>query len=344
MRPHLNKRLPLVLTIITAGFASLLPAAEEKVLHVYTHRHYASDELLHAAFTKATGIEVKVTAASADQLISRLEGEGADTKADVLITVDAGRLVKAKSIGVLQPAASPLLAERVPAAWRDPENHWFTFAMRSRIIVTAKDRVPADAIKTYADLADPKWRGKLLMRAADNNYNISLLASVIAHEGEEKAIAWTKGIGANLARKPIGGDREQVVALSKGLGDVAVVNSYYLGQMSESKDQAERDAFASVRVIFPDQDGRGAHMNVSGGGITKHAKHPENARRFLEFLVSAEAQKAFPATSFEFPVAAEVPLCPLLASWGPFKRDALSLADLAGRYQDAVRVIEDHGW
>jgi iron(III) transport system substrate-binding protein len=350
MRPILNNRLrPLarLAALFSAVFCAALPAAraaEEPVLNIYSHRHYESDDQLFETFKKKTGISVNVTQATADQLISRLRGEGKDTEADLLVTVDAGRLANAKSLDLLQPVDSPILKEKIPANLRDPENFWFGFTVRSRVIVYSKDRVKPGEIKTFEDLADPKWKGRLLVRSGESVYNQSLVASLIANDGAAKASAWVEGVGANLARKPLGGDREQVSAIAQKLGDVALVNSYYLGQMSVSKDPAEREAFSKVAIVFPNQEGRGAHINISGGGIAKYAKHPENARKFLEFLASDEAQKVFPVETFEYPVDLDHDTSDLHKTWGKFKADALNLGELGKNHKAAVVMLEEGGW
>ncbi|MES2708135.1 MAG: Fe(3+) ABC transporter substrate-binding protein [Verrucomicrobiota bacterium] len=348
MRPNLNNRLrPLArLALFFSVLCAALPAfaAEEPVLNLYSHRHYESDDQLFETFKKKTGITVNVTQATADQLIARLRGEGKDTSADLLVTVDAGRLANAKSLELLQPVDSPVLKKEIPANLRDPENYWFGFTVRSRVIVYSKDRVKPGEVKTYADLADPKWKGKLLIRSGESVYNQSLVASLIANDGAAKAAAWVAAVGENLARKPLGGDREQVSAIARNLGDVALVNSYYLGQMSVSKDPAEREAFSKVTIVFPNQADRGAHINISGAGIAKYAKHPENARKFLEFLASDEAQKVFPAETFEYPVDLSHDTSPLHKTWGPFKADPLNLGELGKNHKAAVMLLEEGGW
>ncbi|RYD29679.1 MAG: Fe(3+) ABC transporter substrate-binding protein [Verrucomicrobiaceae bacterium] len=334
------------LALLFSALCAVLPAraAEEPVLNLYSHRHYESDDQLFEAFKKQTGITVNVTQATADQLISRLRGEGRDTEADLLVTVDAGRLANARSLDLLQPVDSPVLKEKIPAHLRDPENFWFGFTVRARVIVYAKDRVKPGEIKTYEDLADPKWRGRVLIRSGESVYNQSLVASLIANDGKAKAAAWVEAVGANLARKPLGGDREQVSAIARKLGDVAVVNSYYLGQMSVSKDPAEREAYSKVSIVFPNQENRGAHINVSGAGITKYAKHPENARKFLEFLAGDEAQKVFPAETFEYPVNLSLDTSELHKTWGAFKADPLNLGELGKNHKAAVLLLEEGGW
>jgi iron(III) transport system substrate-binding protein len=328
-----------------AGTPSLTAAvAEEPVLNLYTARHYEGDELLYEAFKKKTGIEVRETSASADQIISRMKGEGAEGPADLLITVDAGRLCRAAELGLLQPVKSATLEAALPAAVRDPAGLWFGFAVRARVIVYSKERVQPGAIKNYADLADPKWKGKVLVRSGDSIYNQSLVASMVANEGAAKTTQWVEGLTGNFARKPLGGDRDQVLAIAQNLGDVAVLNSYYLGQMANSKDPAEREAYSKVAIVFPDQAGRGTHINISGGGISKYAKHPGNALKFLEFLASEEAQKIFPATSYEYPVDLKNDPSPLHKEWGNYKSDPLNLAKLGENYKTALAIIEDSGW
>lgn len=317
---------------------------EEPVLNLYTHRHYDSDDLLFDLFKKKTGIEVKVTQASADQLISRLKGEGEESKADLLITVDAGRLFRAKELGLLQPVQSGILNTSIPPALRDPEGFWYGFTVRARVIAYAKDRVKPEEVRSYADLADPKWKGRVLVRSGDSVYNQGLVAAMIAHEGAAKAESWIQGLQANLARKPLGGDRDQVLAIAQNLGDLALVNSYYLGQMANSKDPAEREAYQKVGIIFPDQEGRGTHVNLSGAGIAKYAKHPVNARKFLEFLASDEAQQIFPSSSYEYPLDLAKDVSPLHKEWGTFKSDPLNLSQLGSNYKAAMGLIETSGW
>jgi iron(III) transport system substrate-binding protein len=331
-------------TTAPAASSAAAPAAEEPILNLYTARHYEGDDLLFDAFKKQTGIEIKVTSAGADQIISRLKGEGDESPADLLITVDAGRLCRAKDLGLLQPVDSPILNSAIPAALRDPAGHWFGFTVRARIIAYSKERVQPGDITSYADLADPKWKGRLLIRSGESVYNQGLTAAMVANEGIEKTTAWVNGLTTNLARKPLGGDRDQVLAIAQNLGDLALVNSYYLGQMANSKDPAERDAFSKVGLIFPDQLGRGTHINISGAGLAKHAKHPGNARKFLEYLASPAAQQIFPATSYEYPVDPKNDPSPLHKEWGPYKADPLNLAKLGENYKAALAIIEASGW
>ena len=265
------------------------------------------------------------------------------------MTVDAGRLVRAQSMGLLQPVTSALLEANVPAHLRDPEGHWFGLTQRARVIVYHPDRVSPDELSTYADLTHPKWAGRILIRSSSNIYNQSLLASIIANEGEAEAAAWAAGMVANMARTPQGNDRDQMKAVAAGEGDLAVVNTYYVGLLINSGDEYEREVGAQVRVFFPNQDaagqdGRGAHVNVSGAGVTKSAGNLDNAVKLLEFLTGAEAQELFSAANHEYPVNPAVSPSPLLQSWGDFTADDLPLHRLGELNADAVRVFDHAGW
>ncbi|MCH2175077.1 MAG: Fe(3+) ABC transporter substrate-binding protein [Lentisphaeria bacterium] len=316
---------------------------------VYSHRHYDADKKLFDEFTRETGITVNVIKAKSDELIKRLELEGENTNADVLVTVDAGRLYRAKSKDLLQVVESKTLEERIPAHLRDPDKKWFGLTVRARVIVYSKDRVKPPQLSTYADLANPQWKGKILIRKSTNIYNQSLLASVIAHNGEEKAIAWAEGVKKNMARKPKGNDRGQVLAVAAGEGDLAIVNTYYLGIMQNAPEgskewKEQREAFSKVSVFFPDQKGNGTHINVSGAGVTKHAPNKANAIKLIEFLSSKKAQEVYAKENFEFPVLSGVELSTLLKSWGDFKRDDLSLNKLGELNSEASKVFDIVGW
>ncbi len=331
--------------LLLAGFS--VPAgsiAQLDSITLYSDRHYESDEVLFDRFTEITGIRVNVVKAGADGLIERLKAEGANTKADVLITADAGRLERAKSMDLLQPIVSETLEERIPENLRDPERHWFGFTQRSRILAYAKDRVKPDELSTYEDLASEKWKGRLLARSSANIYNQSLLASIIAADGEEAALAWAKAVRGNMARPPQGSDRDQMRAVAAGLGDVAIVNTYYVGLLANSSSEKDREVAEKLGIFFPNQDGRGAHVNVSGGGVTKHAPNPGGGLKFLEFMVSAEAQSSFPEASYEYPVVDSVEWAELQRSWGKFKADDLNLSTLGELNETAVRLFNRAGW
>jgi len=316
------------------------------VVNVYSHRHYDTDQQLFDRFTELTGIRVNVVSASADELITRLEAEGARSPADVLITVDAGRLHRAKERGLLQPVSSPVLEGNIPSHLRDPEGFWFGLTQRARILAYARDRVRPEELSTYEELADPRWRGRVLTRSSENIYNISLMASVIAHAGVEAAERWARGVAANLARPPQGGDTDQITDVAAGVGDVAIVNSYYVGRLLNSDSPRERELAARVGVFFPNQgEGeRGTHMNVSGAGVTAHAPNRENALRLIEFLVEDEAQALFALGGFEYPVKPGVEWAPILREWGEFRMDTLDLEVLGERNNEAVMALDRAGW
>jgi len=337
------KPVSLFLASLFASSAAVLPLAADEIT-LYSHRHYEADELLFRKFTAETGIEVNVVKASADELIERLKAEGENTKADLLMTADAGRLQRAKAAGVLQPITSDKLEERIPEPLRDPEGTWFGFTQRARILAYAKDRVKPADLSTYENLAHPTWRGRILVRSSANIYNQSLLASIIAAHGEEEALAWAKAVRGNMARPPQGSDRDQMRAVAAGLGDVAIVNTYYVGLLLNSSDPKDREVGRSLGIFFPNQDGRGAHVNVSGAGVTKASEHREAAIRFLEFLASDEAQSTFPLATYEYPVVEGVEWSDLQKEWGRFKADSLNLATLGELNEKAVEIFNLAGW
>lgn len=337
---HLSFRLG----VAACALAAAGPALADGQVNVYSHRHYDTDQALYERFTELTGIAVNVLQGRADELIARLSREGAASPADVLMTVDAGRLVRAQAMGLLQPADSAVLRANVPAHLRDPGGHWFGLTRRARVMVYHPDRVSPAELSTYADLTHPRWDGRILIRSSSNIYNQSLLASIIAHEGEASAAAWAAGVVANMARTPQGNDRDQMKAVVAGEGDVAIVNTYYVGRLLNSADEYEREVGAQVRVFFPNQGGRGTHVNVSGAGVTASAKNAGNAVKLLEFLTGAEAQERFSAANYEYPVNPAVNPSPLLQSWGAFAADDLPLHRLGDLNADAVRVFDHAGW
>lgn len=347
MRNVFKERLIYVLIALLLGpslFATGQPEEGAEVVNVYSHRHYDTDRALYEAFTEETGIEVRVVEAGADELIQRLEAEGERTEADLLITVDAARLNRAKSMGLLQSASSELLEERIPEHLRDDQGHWFALTKRARIIAYHHSRSDRSILSTYETLASDDYEDAIAIRSSSNVYNQSLMASVIAHNGEETAREWAEGVVENMARDPQGGDRDQLRAIAAGEADYAVVNTYYIGQMLNSSDPQEREVGEQIGVFFPNQDGRGAHVNVSGAGVTQHAGNRENAIRLLEFLVSEEAQEQYAQANYEYPVVDGVALAPSVASWGDFKEDSLDLSLLAEYNDDAVRIFDEVGW
>ena len=329
--------------LLAAVAAGCAPDAGD-VVNVYSHRHYDTDDELFDRFTEETGIRVRVVSASADELITRLEREGTRSPADVLITVDAGRLHRAKTRDLLQPVESPVLNENVPPHLRDPEGYWYGLTMRARIIAYHRDRVSPEELSTYEALTEPEWEGRILVRSSENIYNVSHLASMIAALGEEEAEEWASGVVANFARSPQGNDTDQIRDVAAGVGDVALVNSYYIGRLLHHEEAASRELARDIGVFFPNQDGRGAHVNVSGAGVTAHAPNRNNAIRLLEFLTGPEAQEAFAEANYEYPVREDVAWAGPLADWGEFRPDSLDLAQLGELNNEAVRIFDRVGW
>jgi iron(III) transport system substrate-binding protein len=322
------------------AFASLSsPALAQGEVNVYSYREPGLIDPLLKAFTEKTGIKVNVVFASAG-LNERLAAEGANSPADVLLTVDAGRLSEAKDAGLTQPVKSPAL-EVVPSAYRDPDGHWFGLTMRARVVYASKDRVKQDSI-TYEELADPKWKGKICIRSGQHVYNTSLLATIIAHEGEAAAEKWLRGLKQNLGRKPSGGDREAVRDVKTGQCDLAIGNTYYMAAMLKNPDQK---AWAeSVKMLFPNADGRGTHVNISGVALTRHAPHKENAIKLMEFLVSDEAQKIYAEINSEYPISPHVQPSELVKSWGTLKPDPLPLENIAKYRKQASEMVDKVGF
>ncbi len=328
-----------ILSILTA-----LPVAAEEV-NLYSARKENLIKPLLDRFTENTGITVNMVTGDASALIKRLDAEGRNTPADLLLTTDAGRLHVAYSKDLLQPIESAEVNELVPAHLIGPENRWVGLSQRSRVVVYSNERVRADALSTYEDLADPKWKGKICVRSSDNIYNQSLLASMIAHFGAEKAEDWAKGVVANMGRSPKGNDRAQVTAVAIGECDLAIVNNYYIGNMIQSSKDAERDAVSKINVFYPNQDDRGAHMNISGIGVTKHSQHPANAQKLVEFLVSDTAQQWYAEQNNEYPVRADIAVSETVAAWGyPFKQDQLPVTQLGELNAEAVKIFDRAGW
>lgn len=319
--------------------------AKDEVVHLYSARNEALIKPMLDKFTAKTGIEVKLITSKADALLKRLETEGRNTPADVLLTTDAGRLHRAKEAGVLQPVKSDLLNKAIPAQYRDVDGYWFGLSLRARPIVYAKDRVnPEKELSTYEALADPAMKGRVCIRSSDNIYNQSLVASMISTRGEVATEAWAKGFVKNFARPPKGGDRDQIKAVAAGQCDVAVINTYYLGVMLAEDKADEREAGEKVAIFWPNQSDRGTHVNVSGAGVTAHAKHKDNAIKLIEFLASEEAQAWYASVNHEYPVIDNVESSKLLKSWGEFKADTINLTELGRLNSDAVRLMDRAGW
>lgn len=317
---------------------------DEEVVNIYTHRHYAADQELFSRFTELTGIKVNVVNASADELIQKLELEGANSPADILITVDAGRLHRAEEKGLFQPFESDIIERNIPAKFRDPENYWTGLTYRARIIAYSKDRVNPEDLSTYEDLASDKWKGKILTRSSENIYNQSLLASIIAANGSEAAEKWAAAVLANMARDPKGSDRDQVKAVAAGEGDLAIVNTYYIGLMLNDENPEETKAAEQIAIFFPNQADRGTHINISGVGITRYAPNKENAIKLIEYLSEEEAQSILANLNYEFPINDRVAKVPLHEAWGDFKTDDINLSILGDNNQEAVEIFDRVGW
>ena len=326
----------LLILIITAPISAQI--------NLYTHRHYDSDKILFEKFTKETGIKINVIKGSADQLIQRMISEGKNSPADILLTVDAGRLHRAKEAGVLQSINSKTINKNVPSEMRDPDGFWYGLTVRARVIVYAKDRINSNELSTYEDLATAKWKGKIAIRSSGNIYNQSLMASLIEANGSRRALRWAIGVRKNMARAPRGNDRDQVRAVAAGLADIAVVNTYYLGILANSKEKKDRDVFNKVSVFFPNQNNRGTHINISGAGIAKYSKSKSDAIKFIEFLTSPEAQETFGKVNYEYPLFIENNKSDLLKSWGTFKADKQNLSILGIRNSEAVKLFDRADW
>lgn len=317
---------------------------DSKEVNLYTSRHYDVDDELYAKFTEETGIKVNLIKGEADELLERIKREGEATEADLLYTADVGRLFRAKEEGVLEAAESDVLNEQIPAKYRDEDNEWFGLTKRARVLVYNKETVQPEELSTYEALTEDEWNGRILIRSSENIYNQSLLASFIAIDGEEKATAWAEGLVKNFARDPEGGDRDQAKAIAAGIGDVAIMNTYYLGQMLNSEDPEEVKVAENLGVFFPNQETTGTHVNVSGAGVVKGSKNKENAIKLLEFLSDDAAQEIFAEANYEYPVNESVPSSELLQSWGEFKEQDIPLSDLGTNNSKTIMIFNQVGW
>ncbi len=321
-----------------------LAANPDEIVNIYTDRHYDSDDALYELFTQETGIKVNIVKGKSDELIERLKNEGADTEADLIVLADVGRLQRSKDLDLLQSATSTIIDENVPENLRDDENHWVALTKRARVLVYSKDRVDPAELSSYQDLTEEKWNGKILVRTSDNIYNQSLVSSFIELYGEEATEAWIKGLVSNFAREPKGNDRDQAKAVVAGEGDVAIMNTYYLGLMMNSSDPEEVKVAESVGVFFPNQELDGTHVNISGAGIVKHAERVENAVKLIEFLTSETAQKSYSEANYEYPVNPKVEPSELLKSWGEFKEQPIKMSSIGKNVEDVLKTMIMNGW
>lgn len=338
-------RLAPTLAISIAATFSLPALAQENLLNLYSSRHYQTDEALYANFTKVTGIKLNRIEAGEDPLIERIKNEGAASPADVLVTVDAGRLWRAEQMGLFQSVESKVLAARLPDHMRTPNNQWFGFSARARVIVYNKAAVKAADVQNYEDLADAKLKGKVCTRSGSHVYNLSLMSALIEHWGEAKAEQWARGVVANLARAPKGGDTDQIRAVAAGECGVAISNSYYYVRLLASEKPEDRKVIAAIGLIWPNQKSFGTHMNVSGAGVIKTAKHRDAAVKYLEYLTSDAAQGYFAEGNNEWPVVKGAPLNnKALASLGTFKMDTLNISALGKNQPLAQKIFDRAGY
>ncbi len=331
------------LIALMLGFAGATHVSAESVVNIYSSRHYDSDDALFKQFTEKTGIKVNLIEGKTDELLARLKREGKLSPADLFITVDAGRLHKGVEAGVFQPIESEVLSERIPKNLRHPQGLWFGLSVRVRCIYLSRS-VPADYVTTYVELADPKIKGQLLIRSSSNIYNQSLVAWLVEDIGSEEAQGWANGVVENMARKPQGGDTDQLRALAAGEGKVAVANHYYYAHMMTGDRESDQEAAKKIRIVFPNQSDGGAQVNVSGAGVVKTAPNKGNAIRFLEYLTTVEAQEQWVAGSYEYPVVEGAEPAEVVRSLGEFKADKLNAAVLGDNNRQAVQIMDRAGW
>jgi iron(III) transport system substrate-binding protein len=341
----LNRTCAIALSaLLLVAAASESRAADGGEVNLYSYRQPFLIQPILDRFTEQTGVEVNAVYAKKGML-ERLKAEGDNSPADLVLTADVGSLNDLVEAGVLQPVSSEVLDRNIPEQYRDPDGLWYGLTMRARVVLASKDRVAPGEMTRYADLSDPKFKGRVCTRSGKHVYMVSLIASVIAHDGEDKAEDWLRGVKDNLARKPQGNDRAQAKAVYEGVCDVALANTYYMGKMATNEDEPEEKAWAdAVRIMFPNQQDQGTHVNISGAAVTRSAKNRENAIRLLEFLSDDDAQKLYAEQNFEYPVKPGVAVDPLVASWGPFKADTIDLSEVAKHRAAASKLVDRVGY
>ncbi|CAB0149492.1 Iron deficiency-induced protein A [Pseudidiomarina piscicola] len=332
----------LSLSALALAFSASI--ANAATVNVYSARKEALIKPVLEQFSEKTGIEVRLLTGNGNALLARLENEGQNTPADLFLTVDAGNLHRAAEAGVFQPITSSDVLSKVPSHLHGTDNLWIGLSLRARPIFYAKDRVDPSELSGYEDLASDKWDNNVCIRSSDNIYNQSLTAALINHWGVEKTEQWARGLVDNLAKPPVGGDRDQIKAVAAGVCDIAVANTYYLGLMEASDDDAEREAASKVAIFWPNQDSFGAHVNVSGIGITQHAKHKDEAQQLMAYLLSPEAQQWYAATNNEYPAVTEVEWSQRLQNWGAFEMDDIEMGVLGENNAAAVKLMNRAGW
>jgi len=340
------KTLSPCLSLALAGLlVSGAAAAQDKVVNVYSSRHYQTDEALYTGFTKNTGIKVNRIEAGEDALVERIRNEGARSPADVLITVDAGRLWRAQELGLFQPVKSAVLASRIPASFREPGGQWFGFSMRARVIAYNKAKVKPEEVRSYEALAEAKWNDRICVRSSTNIYNLSLMGALVDRLGEAKAQEWAGAVRENMARAPKGGDTDQLKAVAAGECDVAISNHYYYARLARSDKPEEKAIADKLGVMMPTLAGRGTHVNISGAGVLKHAPHRDAAVAFLEYLASDEAQRYFADGNNEWPTVPSVRVGnPVLNELGEFTHDPINVAVLGRNQPLAQKIFDRVGW
>ena len=338
----------ITLPLLTVAFLGLAacsaPSPAEKVVNVYTARHYDSDLALYEQFTRETGVKVNRIEGKADELVARMRAEGQASPADLFIAADAGALWRAQQAGLFQPVTSETLTSRVPTSLREPEGAWYGFSRRARVVAYDAGKVKPEEIDDYAKLAEPRFRGKICVRSSDSIYNLSLVGALIEAWGPQRAQAWVQGVVANMARPPEGGDRDQIRAVAAGVCEIAITNSYYYLRMASGEDPADKAVTEKVKLAFPSLDGKGAHMNVAGAGVVRTAPNRDNAIRLLEFLTSAEAQTHISASNFEFPVSPDVAAPESLRDLAAVPAHPMSVAAFAARQPEAQTAMSSAGW
>ncbi|MDA9207760.1 extracellular solute-binding protein [Octadecabacter sp.] len=330
-------------TLAALLLSTAAPAFADGELNLYSSRHYDTDERLYSDFEDATGITINRIEGNADELIARMEAEGQNSPADVLITVDTSRLERAKDAGILQAVESDLLETSIPSNLQDSDNQWFGFSQRARVIFFDKAEV-ANPPQTYLELADPAYKGLVCIRSSTNTYNQTLLASIIENHGEEAARAWAQGVVDNMARDPQGGDTDQLRGIVSGECDISVSNTYYFARAIRKEVDGLSDSIDMVGLQWPSQGAEGAHMNLSGAGVAAHAPNYDNAVAFLEYLASDQAQQYFSAGNDEFPAVPSVELSEEVASLGEFQADDVDLSAVAKQLPLALTIFNDVGW
>ena len=318
----------------------------EQVVNIYSQRHYDVDQMQYDNFEKSTGIKVNVIKSNADELIQRMQNEGDNSPADLFITVDVGKLWQASNMGLLQKYQDESLTDGITESLLDKNGFWIPVTYRSRILVHSNERVQRSELSTYEDLANSKWKGRLLVRSSSNSYNQALLSSLVGNLGDEATKSWTQAVVSNFARDPKGNDRDQVKAIAAGQGDVAIVNSYYIGLLLSSENEEEINAGKSVSVFFPNQgEGqRGSHINVSGIALAKNSPNKSNALKLIRYLTTDEAQETYVNNTYEYSVKPNIMPNKIVSDWGSFKKDTLDLNMLGIKRNDAIRIFDAAGW